>query len=140
MHPYSASQPMSSQGVSSQYHHSSHASQISQSETEEDLARATESDISDLLSQLKTFTPTIPEDLTKYLLNKAGALVDNDGVKLVSLAAQKFMTELLEESVLCSYATVAKTDPNSRTFKLEDLMMAMNEKGISIAKPQYFFK
>ncbi|KAL0222005.1 hypothetical protein RCL1_001859 [Eukaryota sp. TZLM3-RCL] len=112
----------------------------SQSDTERALqSRASTDDVSNLLQQLESYTPTIPTDVTKYLLNKAGALVDDNGVKLVSLAAQMFITDILERSVRCSYTTVAKTDPQSKTFKQSDLEMVLKDTGISVQKPPFFF-
>ncbi|KAL0252212.1 hypothetical protein GEMRC1_001424 [Eukaryota sp. GEM-RC1] len=135
----SLSHPSHSVAPSPPQYSSLNPSQLSDSDMD-DSQKSSLDDITELLSQIEQYTPTIPSDLCKYLLSKSGAIVSDEGVKIISLAAQKFITDLLEESVRSSYATIAKTDPRSRTFKLDDLTMALREQGINIRKPNYFFQ
>ena len=57
-------------------------------------------EIRDLLRNLKTYTPTIPDEITKYLLQTAGCdLTDESSIRLVSLATQRYITEVISNAV-----------------------------------------
>ena len=56
-------------------------------------------DINDFLTALDSYTPTIPEAVSKYYMHKSGiACIDPRMAKLVSLAADKFLSETINEA------------------------------------------
>jgi transcription initiation factor TFIID subunit 10 len=56
-------------------------------------------EINDLLIALDSYTPTIPEAITKHYMHKSGiAVIDPRMAKLVSLAADKFLSETIHET------------------------------------------
>ena len=56
-------------------------------------------DINDLLVALDSYTPTIPEAIAKHYMHKSGiAVIDPRMAKLVSLAADKFLSETIYET------------------------------------------
>lgn len=55
--------------------------------------------MSDFLASLDSYTPTVPEALSAFHLQRSGAAVKDERIcKLVSLAADKFISEIIHES------------------------------------------
>jgi transcription initiation factor TFIID subunit 10 len=49
---------------------------------------------------LDTYSPTVPESVVKYNLQKSGfTMNDNRILKLVALATDKFLTDIIKEAV-----------------------------------------
>ena len=56
-------------------------------------------EVSNFLDKLDSYSPTIPEEVTSFHLSKSGAvIVDKRITKLVSLAADKFLAEVIYEA------------------------------------------
>ena len=56
--------------------------------------------IADLMSSLEEYTPTIPDAVTMHFLSTAGFQTDDPRiVKLVSLAAQKFVSDIANDAL-----------------------------------------
>lgn len=99
----------------------------------------------DFLTQLDDYTPTIPDAVTSYYLNAAGfEAADSRIVRLVSLAGQKFISDIANDALQhCkmrgSGQSSKKTGKDKRyTLTMEDLTPALTEYGINVKKPHYF--
>ncbi|BFF94837.1 transcription initiation factor TFIID subunit 10 [Drosophila madeirensis] len=134
--------------------------QLSDQESEDDLeveegpASSEEADLDELLRQLEDYTPTIPDALTVNMLKSAGfAKVDPQIVRLVSVSAQKFISDIANDALQhCKTRTTNiqhssghssskdKKNPKDRkyTLAMEDLVPALADHGITMRKPQYF--
>ena len=61
--------------------------------------KETQEDLCDFYTALDVYTPTIPEAVTKHYMQKSGIMVaDPRMVKLISLAADKFLSETIHEA------------------------------------------
>jgi len=101
--------------------------------------------LSDFVVQLEDYTPTIPDSVTGYYLNRAGfEASDPRIVRLVSLAAQKFVSDIANDALqhckMRASGQSSKKQGKDKKFTLtmEDLSPALSEYGISVKKPQYF--
>ncbi|GAB6029079.1 Transcription initiation factor TFIID subunit 10 [Chamberlinius hualienensis] len=102
--------------------------------------------VADFLLQLEDYTPTIPDAVTAYYLNASGfEASDPRLVRLVSMAAQKFISDVANDALQhckmrgTSGGSSKKTGKDKRyTLTLEDLTPALKEYGINVKKPPYF--
>lgn len=101
--------------------------------------------VSLLLSLYVQKTPEIiPSDVTEFFLRRSGFTCEDPVViKLVSLAAQKFLTDLAKESYSFSKKRQGlsgqATQKNRRSvLLLEDVAKAASKFGVSVNKPEYF--
>ncbi|XP_059472100.1 transcription initiation factor TFIID subunit 10-like [Neocloeon triangulifer] len=103
--------------------------------------------LADFLMQLEDYTPTIPDAVTAHYLNMAGyETSDPRMTRLVSLAAQKFISDIANDALQhCKTRGSALPNKSSKTTKdkkytltMEDLAPALNEYGITVKKPPYF--
>ncbi|XP_071451664.1 transcription initiation factor TFIID subunit 10-like [Hetaerina americana] len=101
--------------------------------------------LSDFLMQLEEYTPTIPDAVTGFYLHTAGFdSSDPRIVRLVSLAAQKFISDVANDALQhCktrSSNQTAKTKGKDRRYNLsmDDLVPALAEYGITVKRPHYF--
>ncbi|KAH8402995.1 hypothetical protein KR222_002690 [Zaprionus bogoriensis] len=115
---------------------------------------AEEADMEELLKQLEDYTPTVPDALTLHVLRKSGfATVDPRIVRIVSVSAQKFISDIVNDALQhCKTRTTNiqhssghssnkdKKNPKDRKYTLttEDLVPALADHGITVRKPQYF--
>uniref|UniRef100_A0A4W5N4G6 TAF10 RNA polymerase II, TATA box binding protein (TBP)-associated factor n=1 Tax=Hucho hucho TaxID=62062 RepID=A0A4W5N4G6_9TELE len=99
--------------------------------------------LADFLMQLEDYTPTIPDAVTGYYLNRAACLIL---IRLVSLAAQKFISDIANDALqhckmkgTASGSSRNKTKQDKKyTLTMEDLSPALSEYGINVKKPHYF--
>jgi len=97
-----------------------------------------------VVSTLSEYEPVIPDVVTAHYLNKSGFdAVDPRIVKLVSLATQKFISDVATDSLQqfkVRQASISKKQrqDKSTTLTLEDLTPALAEYGITLRKPPYF--
>ncbi|XP_060545609.1 transcription initiation factor TFIID subunit 10 [Pantherophis guttatus] len=100
----------------------------------------------DFLLQLEDYTPTIPDAVTGYYLNRAGfEASDPRIIRLVSLAAQKFISDVANDALqhckmkgTASCSSRNKSKDKKHTLTMEDLAPALAEYGINVKKPHYF--
>ncbi|XP_046726286.1 transcription initiation factor TFIID subunit 10 isoform X2 [Silurus meridionalis] len=102
--------------------------------------------LADFLMQLEDYTPTIPDAVTGYYLNRAGfEASDPRIIRLISLAAQKFVSDIANDALqhckmkgTASGSSRSKTKDKKYTLTMEDLTPALSEYGINVKKPYYF--
>eukprot|EP00249_Psilotum_nudum_P009014 c21653_g1_i1 orf=568-1032(-) len=104
--------------------------------------------LSDFLSSLIDYTPTIPDELTEYYLGRSGfQCPDLTVTRLVSVATQKFIGEIASDALqLCKLKQSAPTkDKRDKQIKdkrfvltTEDLSVALREYGVNIKRNEYF--
>jgi len=109
-------------------------------------ARTAGEPLADFVGHLEDYPATIPDTVTSYYLNSAGfETVDPRIVRLVSLAAQKFISDVANDALqhckmrVSSQAAKKQTrDKQQLTLTMEDLTPALAEYGIRVTKPQYY--
>ncbi|KAM4611128.1 transcription initiation factor TFIID subunit 10 [Polymixia lowei] len=102
--------------------------------------------LADFLMQLEDYTPTIPDAVTGYYLNRAGfEASDPRIIRLISLASQKFISDIANDALqyckmkgTASGSSRSKTKDKKYTLTMEDLSPALSEYGINVKKPYYF--
>ena len=105
--------------------------------------------ISDFLVQLEDYTPTIPDSVTAHYLASAGLdTTDPRILRLVSLAAQKFVSDVASDALTnckmrqsnTAIATTTKKGGKEKKYVMttDDLNMALGEQGINVRKPPYY--
>ncbi|XP_057645502.1 transcription initiation factor TFIID subunit 10-like [Chionomys nivalis] len=100
----------------------------------------------DFLMQLEDYTPTIPDAVTGYYLNRAGfEASDPRIIRLISLAAQKFISDIANDALqhckmkgTASGSSQSKSKDHKYTLTMEDLTPALSDHGINVKKPHYF--
>ncbi|XP_048350839.1 transcription initiation factor TFIID subunit 10 [Sphaerodactylus townsendi] len=100
----------------------------------------------DFLLQLEDYTPTIPDAVSGYYLNRAGfEASDPRIIRLISLAAQKFISDIANDALqhckmkgTASGSSRNKTKDKKYTLTMEDLAPALAEYGVNVKKPHYF--
>ncbi|EGD82806.1 hypothetical protein PTSG_03455 [Salpingoeca rosetta] len=105
----------------------------------------TEPELASLLSSIKHFVPLIPDEVVKQCLATAGVETDDENViRLVSLAAQKFVSDVARDAYRYNQhrlndakkKTVVKDREN--TLTMEDLSHALTDHNMTVVKPQYY--
>jgi len=101
--------------------------------------------LADFVMQLEDYVPTIPDVVTVHYMNNAGfEATDPRIVRLISLAAQKFVSDVvldaLQHCKMKSSAVPTKKQPKEKrlTLTMDDLTPALAEYGIHVNKPLYF--
>nr|AGM32100.1 transcription initiation factor TFIID subunit 10-like protein [Coptotermes formosanus] len=102
--------------------------------------------LSDFLLQLEDYIPTIPDAVTAFYLQSAGfETSDPRIIRLVSLAAQKFVSDVANDALQhCKTRGASQTSKTSKgkdrrySLTMEDLTPALAEYGITVKKPHYF--
>ncbi|KAL8191485.1 UNVERIFIED_CONTAM: Transcription initiation factor TFIID subunit 10 [Gekko kuhli] len=109
-------------------------------------AAASSAPLVDFLLQLEDYTPTVPDAVTGYYLNRAGfEASDPRIIRLISLAAQKFISDIANDALqhckmkgTASGSSRNKAKDKKYTLTMEDLAPALAEYGINVKKPHYF--
>ncbi|XP_018020493.2 transcription initiation factor TFIID subunit 10-like [Hyalella azteca] len=121
--------------------------------------RGSAAPLSDLLMQLEDYNPTIPDAVTSYYLNTAGfEASDARLVRLISLAAQKFISDIANDALqhcrmrshqqgggkqgsagggAAGAGKVAGKDKRY-TLTMDDLAPVLAEYGVTVKKPHYY--
>lgn len=134
----SSTQPSTSQPVSS----STSTATTSHVDTK---VRNAGASLAEFLTQLEDYTPTIPDAVTAFYLNRSGFdSTDPRVVRMISLAAQKFVSDIANDALQhCkmrgSGQSSRKSGKDKRyTLTMEDLTPALSEYGVTVRKPPYF--
>jgi len=119
---------------------------VSQTQHTNEQIRTAGEPLADFMTQLEDYPPTIPDSVTAYYLNNAGfEATDPRIVRLVSLSAQKFISDVANDALqhckmrVSSQAVKKQArDKQLLTLTMEDLTPALAEYGINVTKPQYY--
>ncbi|KAH8267500.1 hypothetical protein KR018_009382 [Drosophila ironensis] len=106
------------------------------------------SHLSDFMTQLEEYTPLLPDAVTAHYLNAAGFQADDKRiVRLISLAAQKYMSDIIDDALQHSKARThlqnstapggSKAKDRKFTLTMEDLQPALADYGINVRKMDY---
>ena len=104
--------------------------------------KETQEDLCDFYTALDVYAPTIPEAVTKYYMQKSGInAVDPRMVKLISLAADKFLSETIHEARQMSLLrkqglkqTKRKTNDSGDVLEIEDLERCLKQQEIVLKR------
>ena len=118
--------------------------------------------IADMLAQLEDYSPTIPDSVTQHYLSTAGVQTDDPRiVRLVALAAQKFVSDVANDALQhCKMRVHSQqqqqqqpqsggqsgggkkpNNPNEKkkfVMTTEDLSLALADQGVTLKKPPYY--
>lgn len=97
----------------------------------------------DFVQQLEDYTPTIPDSVCGHYLAKAGfEATDPRIVRLVSLAAQKFISDIANDALqhckMKGGANKNKGKDKKLVLTMDDLTPALAEYGVNVKKPVYY--
>ncbi|XP_064642412.1 transcription initiation factor TFIID subunit 10-like [Lineus longissimus] len=99
----------------------------------------------DFTLQLEDYTPTIPDSVSAYYMSKAGFEANDPRiVRLISLAAQKFISDVANDALQhCKMRGAGQSSKKQGkdkkyTLTMEDLTPALAEYGINVKKPHYY--
>ncbi|XP_023298137.2 transcription initiation factor TFIID subunit 10 [Lucilia cuprina] len=119
----------------------------------EELEPAPGEELGELLQHLEDYTPTVPDALAEKYLHSAGfEAVDPRIVRIISVTAQKFISDIANDALQhCKTRSNSqhsgshgsnkdkKTNKDRKyTLAIEDLTPALADHGITMRKPQYF--
>mmetsp|Transcript_2130 Transcript_2130/g.5403 ORF Transcript_2130/g.5403 Transcript_2130/m.5403 type:complete len:120 (+) Transcript_2130:50-409(+) len=100
-----------------------------------------------LLQQLDEQPPLVPDELTQYLMRRSGQdCKDPKLVRLISLAAQRFIAEVVHDSLQLCKARLGSANKkqlkaagyrDKRVLTIEDLSKALKEFGVTVRQPPY---
>ncbi|WJX64629.1 Transcription initiation factor TFIID subunit 10 [Trifolium repens] len=107
-----------------------------------------DSALSDFLSSLTDYTPTIPDELVEHYLAKSGfQCPDVRLTRLVAVATQKFVAEVAGDALQHCKARQASIPKDKRdrqqkdrrlVLTMEDLSKALCEYGVNLRHQEYF--
>ena len=99
------------------------------------------SDLAGFMLALDEYAPTLPEEVTQYYLSRGGMNVADPRInKLVSLAADKFMADIIFDAKQFSFQRSQRKDLKrkaatmSETFEFEDLVRSLKTRAITIRR------
>uniref|UniRef100_A0A7R9VN70 Transcription initiation factor TFIID subunit 10 n=1 Tax=Chlamydomonas euryale TaxID=1486919 RepID=A0A7R9VN70_9CHLO len=102
----------------------------------------------ELLERLDEQSQLVPDELAQYMLRKNGQdPADPRITRLVSLAAQRFIAEVVHDSLqICKARLGAMTKTklrqagykDRRILVTDDLAKALQEMGVNVSKPPYY--
>lgn len=100
----------------------------------------------DFVQQLEDYAPTIPDSVTCHYLNRAGfEATDPRIVRLISVAAQKFVSDIANDAL--QHCKMKGSSQQSKTkqgkdkkyvLTMDDLTPALAEYGVNVKKPVYY--
>lgn len=99
-------------------------------------------EFSQFLGALEEYNPTFPENLTRYYMERAGFSVKDERIlKLVSLAADKAMSQIIYEAKQVATlrqhgnkSAKRKSDRTNESFEIDDLEASLSQFRIYIRK------
>lgn len=97
---------------------------------------------SNILEAIEEFDSSIPDAVVHHFLNVAGMQTNDQRiVRLIAIAAQKFIHDIVSDSLQhCKLrgAQGKKTKEKKYTLGIEDLASALSEYGIEVRRQHYF--
>ncbi|KAJ1697795.1 hypothetical protein LUZ63_006307 [Rhynchospora breviuscula] len=104
--------------------------------------------LTEFLSSLMDYTPTIPDELVEHYLGRSGFnCPDLRLTRLVAVATQKFISDIASDALQHSKARVAAPIKDNKSkqpkdkrlvLTMEDLSKALREYGVNLKHPEYF--
>ncbi|EEF46828.1 transcription initiation factor TFIID subunit 10 isoform X1 [Ricinus communis] len=104
--------------------------------------------LTEFLSSLMDYTPTIPDELVEHYLGKSGfQCPDVRLVRLVAVATQKFVAEVANDALQQCKARQSAVVKDKREkqqkdkrliLTMEDLSKALHEYGVNVKHQEYF--
>jgi len=102
--------------------------------------------VCDILDKVENYSPVLPDAVTENILREAGFNNQDPQItRLVSLVAQKFMSDVAYEALQhCKMRgggkEMKKVSGRDRKFALtsEDLLVALGDQGIAVKKPPFY--
>ncbi|XP_057958103.1 transcription initiation factor TFIID subunit 10 [Malania oleifera] len=104
--------------------------------------------LSDFLTSLMDYTPTIPDELVEHYLAKSGfQCPDVRLIRLVAVATQKFIAEVANDALQQCKARQSAVIKDKREkqqkdkrliLTMEDLTKALHEYGVNVKHQEYF--
>lgn len=95
-----------------------------------------------MLDAIEEFDSSIPDAVVHHYLNSAGMqTTDQRIVRLIAVAAQKFVHDVVSDSLQRCKLRAAqgkKLKDKKYTLNLDDLSAALSEYGIEVGRQQYF--
>jgi hypothetical protein len=103
-------------------------------------------DLNDFLLSLDSYAPTYPENLIRFYLDRSGLEVKDDRItKLMSLAADKLLSEILYEAKQISTLRQQNSRGKKRKFSevsdgidIEDLQLSLLQLRIFVRRRKLF--
>ena len=106
----------------------------------------------DLLEALSEDEPTVPDELTRYILRTAGVdMRDERALRIVSLAGQRFVASALHDSCLLwkrkrqtlaqrqlKQIGISSTDTSKPTLTTEDRADVLADQGVHLSSGMYY--
>ncbi|PSC70841.1 Transcription initiation factor TFIID subunit 10 [Micractinium conductrix] len=114
------------------------------------MAQTLPAGLKELLDELEDYAPVVPDEVTHHALRQSGYdCKDARTVRFISIAAQRFLAQVLEEAhnahKLRQMAPAPKLkeagyDPRDRRDLLttEDLIKALDEYGVKVPRAPYY--
>eukprot|EP00003_Mantamonas_plastica_P004612 TRINITY_DN1364_c1_g2_i3.p1 TRINITY_DN1364_c1_g2~~TRINITY_DN1364_c1_g2_i3.p1 ORF type:complete len:135 (-),score=46.69 TRINITY_DN1364_c1_g2_i3:51-431(-) len=105
-----------------------------------------EQQLEELVDAMDGYNTTIPTEVIQYYLEKSGFQTsDEDVLKLVNVATQKFIYDLALDSIHYTKIREQRETGRSKTkathrrvLKVEDVQQSLEQYGIHVNKPEYF--
>ena len=93
-------------------------------------------DLNDFLSAIDSYNPTVPDAVTTYYLEKSGLAVKDERIsKLVSLAADKLLSEIIHEAKQESILRQQAVKSQKRRAEMDDTLELIDlERSLDKAK------
>jgi len=96
-------------------------------------------EIQKFLDELSGYNPAIPDETIQYLLEKSGCNCNDEKLKrLVALASQKFLIQVLTDAKAYKTQGQLVKDKKDQQLSLEELSKSLRDQGISVEKPEFF--
>jgi transcription initiation factor TFIID subunit 10 len=101
-------------------------------------------DVNDFMVALDDYAPTLPTEVAYYYLGKGGANIhDPRAVKMVSLAADKLMADILFDARQFNLLRQQSNNPrvkrkaeaDASTLQFDDLVRSLRMRGVHIHRP-----
>jgi transcription initiation factor TFIID subunit 10 len=95
--------------------------------------------VEEFVESMEDFSPIIPDEVIEYYLKKTGFSCPDVRIKrLISLAAQKFISDIVNDTMQYCKIRQQRRKDKKLVLTMEDLERSLKEYGINVKKPDYF--